>query len=55
MVILAHPYWSGLTMEELFSLEGPLGIEVYNSTCLRGIGKGLSSTPITTCHLIVFY
>ena len=55
MVILAHPYWSGLTMEELFSLEGPLGIEVYNSTCLRGIGKGLSSIPITTCHLIVFY
>ena len=43
MVILAHPYWSGLTMEELFSLEGQLGIEVYNSTCLRGIGKGLSS------------
>lgn len=42
-VILAHPYWSGLTMEELFSLEGQLGIEVYNSTCLRGIGKGLSS------------
>ena len=42
MVILAHPYWSGLTMEELFSLEGQLGIEVYNSTCLRGIGKGLS-------------
>jgi len=43
MVILAHPYWSGLTMEELFSLEGQLGIEVYNSTCFRTIGKGLSS------------
>jgi len=42
-VILAHPYWSGLTMEELLSLERYLGIEVYNSTCLRGIGKGLSS------------
>lgn len=42
-VLLAHPYWSGLTMEELFSLEGQVGIEVYNSTCLRGIGKGLSS------------
>jgi len=42
-VILAHPYWSGLTMEELFSLEGHLGIEVYNSTCLRAIAKGLSS------------
>ncbi len=42
-VILAHPYWSGSTMEELFSIEGNLGIEVYNSTCLRGIGKGLSS------------
>ena len=42
-VILAHPYWSGLTMEELSSLEGQLGIEVYNSTCRRGIGKGLSS------------
>ncbi len=42
-VILAHPYWSGLTMEELFSIGGQLGIEVYNSTSLRGIGKGLSS------------
>ena len=43
MVILAHPYWSGLTMEELSSLKGQLGIEVYNFACLREIGKGLSS------------
>jgi len=43
MVILAHPYWSGLTMEELFSLEGQLGIEIYNFAALRGVGKGLSS------------
>jgi len=41
--ILAHPYWSGSTMEDLFPLKGQLGIEVYNSTCLKGIGKGLSS------------
>lgn len=42
-VILAHPYWSGLTMEELFSLEGNIGVEVYNSTCLRARAKGFSS------------
>ena len=42
-VILAHPYYSGLTTEKLLSLEGQLGIEVYNSVCLREAGKGLSS------------
>jgi hypothetical protein len=42
-VIVAHPYWSGLTINELLPLQGPIGLEVFNTTCLKGIGKGLSS------------
>ena len=42
-VILGHPYWSGLTMAEVSSLEGQLGIEVYNRYCHRTRAKGLSS------------
>ena len=42
-VIVAHPYWSGLTVNDLLPLQGPIGLEVFNTTCLRGIGKGLSS------------
>ena len=39
-VILAHPYWSSLTTQEVIELEGLLGLEVFNSTCLLSIGKG---------------
>jgi len=42
-VIVAHPYWSGLTINELLPLQGYIGLEVFNTTCLRGIGKGLSN------------
>ncbi len=41
-VIVGHPYFLGLTTDELFPLEGQLGIEIYNTTCLRVNGKGLS-------------
>ncbi len=37
-VFCAHPYWCGLTMTEVSSLKGILGIEVYNSSC-RPIGR----------------
>jgi len=43
VAILAHPYWCGLTLEDMAPLRGYLGIEVFNTTCLTGIGKGLSS------------
>ena len=41
--IVAHPYWSGLTQNDLVGLRGHLGLEVYNTTCELAIGKGLSS------------
>ena len=43
-VIIAHPYWSSLTVEDLLSLEGYIGIELFNTTCLFGIGRGYSFT-----------
>ena len=42
-VILGHPYWSFLTINDLILLKGILGMEVFNSCCDLGIGKGLSS------------
>ena len=41
--IIAHPYWSGLTLQDILPLKNYLGIEVFNSDCLYGIGKGESS------------
>ena len=40
--IIAHPYWSGLTVNDILSLEGHIGIEIYNSTCFFSIAKGHS-------------
>lgn len=42
MVFLAHPYWSSLTLRDLLAVEGYTGIEVFNNTCERGIGRGHS-------------
>jgi predicted metal-dependent phosphoesterase TrpH len=41
VVWLGHPYWFGLTVAEMMPLEGIIGIEVYNATCVP-FGKGLS-------------
>ncbi len=43
IVFLGHPYWSGLTLHDILPLKGILGIEVFNTCCLRGIGKGVSA------------
>lgn len=43
IVFLGHPYWSGLTLDDILPLKGILGIEVFNAGCLRGIGKGVSA------------
>jgi hypothetical protein len=40
--VIAHPYWSGLTLNDISSLNGHLGIEIFNSTCFFCIGKGHS-------------
>ncbi len=42
-VIIAHPYWSGLTFSDLYPLRNYLGIEIFNSDCLYSIGRGESS------------
>jgi hypothetical protein len=40
---IAHPTWCTLSYTDLISLTGILGIEIYNTTCHRGIGRGESS------------
>ena len=38
--IVAHPYWSGLTVSDLLALRDYLAIEVYNTGCEVGNGRG---------------
>lgn len=42
LVFLAHPYWSSHTLADLTALDDYDGIEVFNTTCERGIGRGHS-------------
>ncbi len=39
---VAHPSWSSLTHRDILPLEGIMGLEVFNTTCRRGIGRGTS-------------
>lgn len=39
---IAHPYWSGLTTNDLLTIENLSAIEVFNSTC-DNVGKGYST------------
>jgi hypothetical protein len=41
-VILAHPYWSGLYWQDIYPLEGILGIEIFNFGCEVEVRKGYS-------------
>ena len=41
--IVAHPYWCGQSIRDLEVVAGFLGVEVFNTTCHRGIGKGTSA------------
>jgi hypothetical protein len=43
LAFIAHPYWSGLHTEDVLALRNHVGLEVYNHTCYRGIGKGNSA------------
>jgi len=43
VVILAHPYWSGITSRTLLQLNGYSGIEIFNTVCHRLLGKGYST------------
>ena len=40
MCFIAHPSWSRLTFQDLLSLEGIDGVEVYNTNCHRCCGTG---------------
>jgi len=42
LAIIAHPYWSSLTLEDLLRLKNYIGIEVYNTTCDVINDKGYS-------------
>lgn len=39
---IAHPSWSSVTFADILPIEGIIGLEVFNCTCRRGIGRGLS-------------
>ena len=43
-VILAHPYWSALSTMDMLSIEGYIGVEVFNTGCLFEVDKGYSMT-----------
>ncbi len=40
--VIAHPYWHDLTVEDLQSLHGYTGIEIFNTSCWVEIQKGHS-------------
>ena len=40
--IIAHPYWHDLQLDDLLSLRGHLGIEIFNTGCWIEIQKGHS-------------
>ena len=42
-VIIGHPYWSGLTINDVINLKGYIGIEIFNTTCFNSIAKGHST------------
>lgn len=39
---VAHPSWSSISYTDLLGLRRHIGIEVYNTTCHHGIGRGES-------------
>ncbi len=39
----AHPYWTSLTHLDMLGMPEQVGLEVYNFTCHRGIGRGESA------------
>lgn len=49
LVIIAHPVWSRMTVEQLLSLQGYIGIEIYNTDCDRGCYTGKSDYIIDCC------
>lgn len=48
-IFVAHPYWSGLVLDDLLPLEGVTGIEVWNANTELDIGKGYSGVHWDDC------
>lgn len=46
---IAHPAWSSLVYRDFVELPGVGGVEVYNSTCHHGIGRGWSEVQWDDC------
>jgi hypothetical protein len=40
---VAHPYWSGLVIQDLMRDQGHLGIEIFNTGCYFDLAKGFST------------
>lgn len=40
VVFVAHPYWSGLVVDDLLALDGIAGLEVYNTNVDVDVAKG---------------
>ena len=49
VVFVAHPYWSGLVVDDLLALDGVAGIEVFNANTEVDIGKGYSGVHWDDC------
>jgi hypothetical protein len=43
LAFCAHPYWTGQTSAQVAEMTGIVGLEVFNSTCAFGDGRGFSS------------
>jgi hypothetical protein len=43
VIILAHPYWSGMTSAEMMALDELAGLEIHNTSARTDLGKGLST------------
>lgn len=41
--VIAHPYWSKLTTQDLLNITNYLGIEIYNTGCDVEVAKGFST------------
>jgi hypothetical protein len=43
LMFLAHPYWSGMTPEEMMPLENLAGLEIFNTSSQTDLGKGMAT------------
>ena len=49
VVFVAHPYWSGLVVDDLLPLRGVAGLEVYNTNTEVDVAKGDSGVHWDDC------